>query len=243
MCIALYGVNWYGSITDGSFSQSSTTSVYGNFNRYDGGIESVSFGGTNTVAGSGGSFTYSGGETYRFVDFIWQYDYDYQIEMSSGMTSDSGRANFVCVLLSGSPDSIERFLSSDRASTESEIVGSDGSRTYNSTTFALLDTHGNCTAQGSGGNNFSGGNAPPPPDKRENCMNCGCDCNDIATMIQRQLAEQAALFEGLKDHIDRRVKEEVTIHGKQLEAMNLDLQPMMDRINQVESNLWNGIKQ
>ncbi len=96
-----------------------------------------------------------------------------------------------------------------------------------------------------GGNNrdFSGGNAPPPPDKREKDCMCGCDCNDIATMIQRQLAEQAALFEGVKDHIDRRVKEEITAHGKQLEAMSLDLQPMMDRLNQIESNLWNGIKQ
>ena len=96
---------------------------------------------------------------------------------------------------------------------------------------------------GGGGQGYPGGNAPPPPDNREKDCMCGCDCNDIATMIQRQLAEQAALFEGVKDHIDRRVKEEITIHGKQLEAMNLDLQPMMDRMNQMESNLWNGIKQ
>ena len=94
---------------------------------------------------------------------------------------------------------------------------------------------------GGGGRDYNGGNAPPPPGKRE--KDCMCDCNDIATMIQRQLMEQAALVEGVKDHIDRRVKEEITAHGKQLEAMSLDLQPMMDRLNQIESNLWNGIKQ
>lgn len=101
-------------------------------------------------------------------------------------------------------------------------------------------------SSGSGGRNnqnFSGGGSPPPPDNREKDCMCGCDCNDIATMIQRQLAEQSRLFESLKDHIDRRVKEEVIIHGKQLEGMTVDLQPMMDRINQVESNLWNGIKE
>jgi hypothetical protein len=240
-CIALYGVNWYGVTTDKSFFVSSTTSVSGRFNIRNGVIESVSVGGVNTVIGSRSSFTYTGGDTYRFVDFIWRYDYDYQIETAGAMASDSGRANFVCVLLSGNPDNVERFLASGRASTESEIIGSDGSRTYSSTTFALLDTYGNCTAQGEGGNNFSGGNAPPPNKREKDCM-C-CDCNDIATMIQRQLMEQAALVEGLKDHIDRRVREEITAHGKQLEAMSLDLQPMMDRMNQMESNLWNGIKQ
>lgn len=93
-------------------------------------------------------------------------------------------------------------------------------------------------------NNYSGGGSPPPPRRKKecDCMDCGCSCNDIATMFARQLAEQSRLFEGLKDHVDRRVKEEIAIHAKQLEAMTVDLQPIMDRVNEVENNLWNGIR-
>ncbi|MDF0553884.1 hypothetical protein [Kamptonema sp. UHCC 0994] len=101
-----------------------------------------------------------------------------------------------------------------------------------------------CRAVSDNDRNFFGGGSPPPPRRKKecDCMDCGCNCNDIATMIARQLAEESRLFEGLKDHIDRRVKEEITIHAKQLEAMTVDLQPIMDRVNEVENNLWNGIR-
>lgn len=84
---------------------------------------------------------------------------------------------------------------------------------------------------------YSGTAAPPPPPPKN--MNC-CDCNTIATIIESQMMARDKLFENLKDHIDQRIKEEITIHGKQLEALEVDLQPVIDRINEAESNLWNG---
>ncbi len=84
------------------------------------------------------------------------------------------------------------------------------------------------------------GTASPPPPLPKN-MNC-CDCNTIATIIESQMMARDKLFENLKDHIDQRIKEEITIHGKQLEALEVDLQPVIDRINESENNLWNGIK-
>ncbi len=84
---------------------------------------------------------------------------------------------------------------------------------------------------------FLGNAAPPPPPPKK--MNC-CDCNTIATIIESQMMARDKLFENLKDHIDQRIKEEIVIHGKQLEALEVDLQPVIDRINESESNLWNG---
>lgn len=79
---------------------------------------------------------------------------------------------------------------------------------------------------------------PPPPKKKMDC----CDCNTISTIIEAQFINQLKpLSENLKDHIDLRTKEEIQIHKKQLEALEVDLQPIIDRINQAESNLWNGI--
>ena len=84
---------------------------------------------------------------------------------------------------------------------------------------------------------YSGVSSPPPPPPKN--MNC-CDYNTIATIIESQMMARDKLFENLKDHIDQRIKEEITIHGKQLEALEVDLQPVIDRINESESNLWNG---
>lgn len=78
---------------------------------------------------------------------------------------------------------------------------------------------------------------PPPPPKNMDC----CDCNTIATIIADQMADQFRLFESIKDHIDLRTKEEIQISRKQLEALEIDLQPILDRLNEVEKNLWNGI--
>lgn len=80
---------------------------------------------------------------------------------------------------------------------------------------------------------------PPPPPKNMNC----CSCNTIASILESQLVQRDKLFENLKDHIDQRIKEEITIHGKQLESLEVDLQPVIDRINLAENNLWNGPKQ
>lgn len=79
---------------------------------------------------------------------------------------------------------------------------------------------------------------PPPPHKKMDC----CDCNTIATIIESQMIARDKLFENIKDHIDQRIKEEIAAHGKQLEALEVDLQPVIDRINESENNLWNGIK-
>ena len=96
---------------------------------------------------------------------------------------------------------------------------------------------------GGGGGGYSGGNAPPPPDKREKDCMC-CDCNDIATMIARQLAESSSQIESLKDFIQKTAIEQVQLNQKQLQAISidLDLQPVVNRINEVENNLWNGIR-
>lgn len=78
---------------------------------------------------------------------------------------------------------------------------------------------------------------PPPPPKKM----CGCDCNTIASIIADQMANQFRLFESIKDHIDSRTKEEIQIFREQLEALEIDLQPIIDRLNEIERNLWNGI--
>ena len=82
-----------------------------------------------------------------------------------------------------------------------------------------------------------GGNAAPPPPPRKNM--CGCDCNTIATIIEERLAGQN---KPIKDHIDQRTIEQLKAINKMLQGMSidLDLQPVIDRINEVEANLWNG---
>jgi len=82
-----------------------------------------------------------------------------------------------------------------------------------------------------------GGNAAPPPPPRKN-MNC-CDCNTIATIIEERLASQN---KPIKDHIDQRTIEQLKTINKMLQGMtiDLDLQPVIDRLNEVEANLWNG---
>lgn len=81
--------------------------------------------------------------------------------------------------------------------------------------------------------------APPPPKRKMNC----CDCNTISSIIEAHLiAQLKPLGEQLKDHIDQRTKEEIEIHRQQLEALEVDLQPVIDRINETEKNLWNGIE-
>lgn len=83
-----------------------------------------------------------------------------------------------------------------------------------------------------------GGNAsPPPPPGKQNM--CGCDCNTIATIIEERLASQN---KPIKDHIDQRTIEQLKAINKMLKGMtiDLDLQPVIDRLNELEANLWNG---
>ena len=81
------------------------------------------------------------------------------------------------------------------------------------------------------------GNAAPPPPPPKNM--CGCDCNTIATIIEERLVGQN---KPIKDHIDQRTIEQLKAVNKMLQGMkiDLDLQPVIDRINEVEANLWNG---
>jgi len=119
---------------------------------------------------------------------------------------------------------------------------------YSITEYSIIILDSNCSSPelklpntgGAGFNpppNFVGIASPPPPKK----MNC-CDCNTIATIIESQLVQRDKLFEDIKNHIDQRIKEEIAIHAKQLEALEIDLQPIIDRINESENNLWNGPK-
>ncbi len=83
-----------------------------------------------------------------------------------------------------------------------------------------------------------GGNASPPPPPGKQDM-CGCDCNTIATIIEERLASQN---KPIKDHIDQRTIEQLKAINKMLQGMaiDLDLQPVIDRLNELEANLWNG---
>jgi hypothetical protein len=86
---------------------------------------------------------------------------------------------------------------------------------------------------------YLGSAAPPPPPPKN--MNC-CDCNTIATIVEdKVLKSLKPSVEDLKDHIDRRSEELAIIHQKQLEAQEIDLRPIVKRLNEVERNLWNGI--
>jgi hypothetical protein len=85
---------------------------------------------------------------------------------------------------------------------------------------------------------FYGAASPPPPPPRKDM--CGCDCNTIATIMEDKVF---GLDRGIKNHIDQRTIEELKAINKMLQGMkvNLDLQPVIDRLNQVEANLWNGV--
>jgi hypothetical protein len=82
-----------------------------------------------------------------------------------------------------------------------------------------------------------GGNASPPPPPGKNM--CGCDCNTIATIVEDKVC---GVDKGIKNHIDQRTIEELKAVNKMLQNMKIDLnlQPIIDRLNQVEANLWNG---
>jgi len=91
----------------------------------------------------------------------------------------------------------------------------------------------------SGGNKRLGKSSPPPKRKKEMC----CPCDVIATMFERKMAEKARQSESVKDHIDQRTIEQLKTINKMLQGMtiDLDLQPVIDRLNEVEANLWNGL--
>jgi len=91
---------------------------------------------------------------------------------------------------------------------------------------------------------YGGLSSPPPPPRLGRKKMC-CDCNTIASIMEAQFLGQIKLFELLKDHIDQRIKEEINIHQKQLEALDFEdaLKVILDRVNKTESNLWNGIEQ
>ena len=91
---------------------------------------------------------------------------------------------------------------------------------------------------------YLGSSTPPPPRSRRKRKMC-CDCNTIASIMEAQFIGQIKLFELLKDHIDQRIKEEIVIHQKQLEALDFEdaLKVILERVNESESNLWSGIKQ
>jgi hypothetical protein len=78
--------------------------------------------------------------------------------------------------------------------------------------------------------------SPPPPLGRNMC----CDCNTIATIFEDKIAGRDKV---IKDHIDQRTIEELKAVNKMLQGMKIDLnlQPIIDRLNQVEANLWNGL--
>lgn len=93
---------------------------------------------------------------------------------------------------------------------------------------------------------YLGTAAPPPPPPKD--MDC-CDCNTIATIVEnqsvQQIRAQEQLIEQLKDHIDKRVLEIIHQDLEHLRALNFEdfLKAIIKRLNEVESNLWNGVQQ
>lgn len=83
--------------------------------------------------------------------------------------------------------------------------------------------------------------APPPPPPKD--MPC-CDCNVIATIIAENAIAELKQHEATREHIDRRTIEGLREINKMLQGMNfsLNLQPIIDRLNELEANLWNGLK-
>ncbi len=79
-------------------------------------------------------------------------------------------------------------------------------------------------------------------------MSC-CDCNTIATIVENnsiaQLRAQEKLVENLKDHIDKRALEIIIKDLQHLKALDFEqfLKVILQRINESESNIWNGINQ
>jgi len=94
---------------------------------------------------------------------------------------------------------------------------------------------------------YRGGGVPPPSNRRKE-MQC-CNCNDIATIVENQaivqLRAQQKLVEDLKNHIDARALEIIIKNLEHLKALNFEdfLKVILNRINETESNLWNGINQ
>jgi hypothetical protein len=90
-----------------------------------------------------------------------------------------------------------------------------------------------------GGNKRLGKSSPPPKRKKEMC----CPCDVIATMIERNMAEKARQSELIKNHIDQRFLEALKNINQQLGAIqiDLDLDPVIQEIRQVRTDLWNGV--
>jgi len=92
------------------------------------------------------------------------------------------------------------------------------------------------------------GNASPPPPPPRKKMSC-CDCNTIATIVENQsilqIRAQEKLVENLKDHIDKRAVEIIIKDLEHLKALDFEefLKALMQRINESEANLWNGVQQ
>jgi|GEM_PF-7095916 len=99
---------------------------------------------------------------------------------------------------------------------------------------------------------YLGTASPPPPLPRSfppshprKKMQC-CSCNDVATIVENQsilqLRAQEKLFENFKDHIDKRALEIIIKDLEHLKALDFEqfLKAILQRVNEIEANLWNG---
>lgn len=92
---------------------------------------------------------------------------------------------------------------------------------------------------GSRSGTYSGTASPPPPPPRKMC---GCDCNTIASIIAEQMVEKQRLLDALKEHVDIRSVEQLEYINKMLQDidMSINLQPVIDEVRQVRTDLWDG---
>lgn len=155
------------------------------------------------------------------------------------------------VSVSGIEENIYRYIKSVSYDTERE---GGGEKRINQLFYNILGS--NCASYNSPipiptptptkSKLYLGTAAPPPPPPKD--MTC-CDCNTIATIVEnqsvQQIRAQEQLLEQLKDHIDKRVLEIIYKDLEHLKALNFEdfLKAIIKRLNEVESNIWNGINQ
>jgi len=185
--------------------------------------------------------------TYPGTAGIWQYISSLRLDFFNRISNTSNPSdgvyqpfNFIYGF-AGAENRVFDYLNTNGGKFPSKISSNKNFRSYSTYKIICSTCSPPTTVEPpSAPQLFLGTAAPPPPPPKN--MNC-CDCNTIASIIESQMIARDKLFENIKDHIDQRIKEEITIHGKQLEALEVDLQPVIDRINKVEKNLWNGVEQ
>jgi hypothetical protein len=216
--------------SDGSLWENRESISSGEFNPQTGRLD-----GNRTVLNSYPNNGNNGYFEFPGMDFRWDSDRFYRIDRGTARLSNGTSNNVNWQGVAGIESNVYAYL-------ETLASTFDDGLFLRKTTYTII--YSSCSVPASKNppsptpNLIYKGTAspPPPPGKKM----CGCDCNTIATIIEERLAAQN---KPIKDHIDQRTIEQLKAINKMLQGMtiDLDLQPVIDRINEVEANLWNGL--